>query len=166
MNQPDTYYIERCTNGHSDDFRYLVQRYKPLLLAHLVGKLGNRDSAEEVTQESFVRTYFSLEKLKKPNSFYSWLLGVANRVVKEQQKSEKRRQRREFVHTVSREMRDPEFSKGYAIEKAIADLPGSYRDVILLRYYGGCSCSQVADKLNIPLGTLTKTLSRAHGMLR
>ena len=38
--------------------------------------------------------------------------------------------------------------------------------VVLLRYYGGCSCSQVAEKLGMPLGTVTKNLSRAYAMLR
>ncbi|MHC4708615.1 MAG: RNA polymerase sigma factor [Planctomycetota bacterium] len=38
--------------------------------------------------------------------------------------------------------------------------------VVLLRYYGNCSCSQVAQQLGMPLGTVTKTLSRAYAMLR
>ena len=52
MSDTDKYYIERCLDGHPDDFRYLVRRYQGVLLAHLVGKLGNRDSAEEVAQET------------------------------------------------------------------------------------------------------------------
>jgi len=166
MIQSDIYYIERCLNGHSDDFRYLVESYQPALLAHLVGQLGNKDHAEEVTQEAFVRAYFALEKLKKPDSFFSWLLGVAKRVVKEQQKSEERHRRREVIHLVSEQAPNPEFSEGYGLEKAIAELPDLYKEVILLRYYTSSSCSQVAEQLGMPLGTVTKTLSRAYGMLR
>jgi RNA polymerase sigma-70 factor, ECF subfamily len=166
MIQSDKFYIERCLNGHSDDFRCLVQRYQPALLAHLVGQLGSRDHAEEVTQEALVRAYFALEKLKKPDSFFSWLFGIAKQVVREQQKSDQRRRSREFIHSVSEQTPAPEFSKGYALEKAIARLPDSYRQVILLRYFTNLSCSQVAEQLDMPLGTVTKTLSRAYALLR
>ncbi len=164
MGMTDKYYIERCLNGHSEDFRYLVRRYQTVLLAHLAGKLGNRDQAEEASQESFVRAYFKMESLNKPESFFSWLLGIADRVAKEQQRTEQRRH--QVANLLSEKVPDPELSQDYALEAAISELPEAYRKVILLRYYGDCSCSQVAEQLNIPLGTVTKTLSRAYAMLR
>ena len=54
----------------------------------------------------------------------------------------------------------------YDLEKAVAELAEPYRQVILLRYYGGMSCAEVAERLGMPLGTATKTLSRAYAMLR
>jgi RNA polymerase sigma-70 factor (ECF subfamily) len=54
----------------------------------------------------------------------------------------------------------------YPIEEAIAALPESYRQVILLRYYEGLSCQEIATRLGMPLGTVTKTLSRAYALLR
>jgi RNA polymerase sigma factor (sigma-70 family) len=54
----------------------------------------------------------------------------------------------------------------YPLQQALSDLPGAYRRVILLRYYGGLSCQALAEELNMPLGTVTKMLSRAYGMLR
>jgi len=54
----------------------------------------------------------------------------------------------------------------YEFEKTIAKLPESQRKVLLLRYYGGLSCLEVAQKLGIPLGTVTKNLSRAYKNLR
>ncbi|MHC4890018.1 MAG: RNA polymerase sigma factor, partial [Planctomycetota bacterium] len=76
MSETDTYYIERCLDGHPDDFRYLVRRYQAVLLANLAGKLGSRDTAEEAAQETLVRAYFNMGKLKKPESFFAWLLGI------------------------------------------------------------------------------------------
>ncbi|GAG32880.1 unnamed protein product, partial [marine sediment metagenome] len=146
MSTTDRYYIERCLNGHSDDYRYLVRRYQTALLAHLAGRLGNKDSAEEAAQEALVRAYFSLEKLKKPESFFSWLLGIAGRVAKEQQRSQRRH--REIASSLSENVLDSQPSQDYALELAIAELPDSYRELILLRYYGGYSCSQVAEQLD------------------
>jgi RNA polymerase sigma-70 factor (ECF subfamily) len=166
MSETDTYYIERCLDGHPDDFRYIVRRYQAVLLAHLAGKLGNRDKAEEATQESLVRAYFNMNKLRRPGSFFSWLLGIADRVAKEHQRKEMLHQQREVIRSFSQEAASSELSQDYGLEAAIAELPESYRRVVLLRYYGGRSCSQVAEQLDIPLGTVTKTLSRAYAMLR
>jgi len=164
MNVTDEYYIGRCLDGHPDDFRYLVRRYQAVLLAHLAGQLGNRDTAEEAAQETLVRAYFNLEKLRKRGSFFAWLLGIASRVAKEHQRSEQRR--RQIGNVLSGDVSEPELSQDYALERAITALPESYRQVVLLRYYGNCTCSQVAEQLAMPLGTVTKTLSRAYAMLR
>ncbi len=166
MTETDKYYVERCLDGHPDDFRYIVRRYQAVLLAHLAGKLGNRDKAEEAAQESLVRAYFNMSKLRKPGSFFSWLLGIADRVAKEHQRKEMLHQQREVIRSFSQEAASPELSQDYGLEAAIAELPESYRRVVLLRYYGGRSCSQVAEQLDMPLGTVTKTLSRAYAMLR
>jgi len=111
-----------------------------------------------------VRAYFALEKLKKPGSFFSWVLGIANHVAREQQRNEQRR--RQMAEALSERVPEPELSQDYALERAVAALPESYQEVVLLRYYGGRSCSQVAQHLDMPLGTVTKTLSRAYAMLR
>jgi RNA polymerase sigma-70 factor (ECF subfamily) len=164
MGESDKYYVERCLDGHADDFRHLVRRYQSPLLAHLGGHLGNRDAAEEAAQEALVRAYFALEKLKKQDAFFSWLLGIANRVAKEQQRD--RQRRRQLAERPFAKVSQPQVSRDYALERAVTALPDSYRQLVLLRYYGGRSCPQIAEQLDMPLGTVTKTLSRAYAMLR
>jgi RNA polymerase sigma-70 factor (ECF subfamily) len=164
MGTSDGYYIERCLDGHPDDFRHLVRRYQAVLLAHLAGQLGSSDRAEEAAQETLVRAYFRLEKLKKRESFFAWLLGIANRVAKEQQRSEQRRS--QMAAVLAERAPAPELSHDYALERAVAALPAPCRELVLLRYYGGCSCSEVAQQLGMPLGTVTKNLSRAYAALR
>ena len=134
MSENDKYYIERCLDGHPDDFRYIIRRYQGVLMAHLAGKLGNRDKAEEAAQESFVRAYFNMNKLRNPGSFFSWLLGIADRVAKENQRKEMLHQQREVIRSFSQEAASPELSQDYGLEAAIAELPESYRRVVLLRY--------------------------------
>jgi len=166
MSENDKFYVERCLDGHPDDFRYLVRRYQGVLLANLAGKLGNKDRAEEAAQEALVRAYFNMVKLKKPDSFFSWLLGIADNVAKEHERKEQIQRQREVVRSFTEESAGTELSQDYALESAIADLPEAYRQVILLRYYGEHSCNQIAEKLDMPLGTVTKTLSRAYATLR
>jgi hypothetical protein len=110
MSETDKFYIERCLDGHPDDFRYLVRRYQAVLLAHLTGKLGSKTRADEAAQEVFVRAYFNMCKLKKPDSFFSWLLGIADRVAKEQRREEQIQRQREIVRSISEEAPRTELS--------------------------------------------------------
>ena len=84
MDYSDQDYIEHCLNGRPDDFRFLIQRYQAMLSGYMTGRLGNRSLAEEAVQETFVRAYFNLKKLKKTQSFSAWLLGIAHHVIQKQ----------------------------------------------------------------------------------
>src|ERR1035437_9457940 len=77
-------YVVSSRNGWPDPFRLLVQRHQPPTFACSSGRLGNHLEAEKAAQESFVRAFMSLKKLRKPESFYAWRLGIAGRVLKEQ----------------------------------------------------------------------------------
>ena len=87
MDLTDKEYVERCRDGHPEDFGLLVDRYQKPLFSYLASRVGDGGQAEEAAQESFVRAFLSLKKLRKPESFYSWLLGIAGRVAKEQFRS-------------------------------------------------------------------------------
>jgi RNA polymerase sigma-70 factor (ECF subfamily) len=84
MDLTDKEHVERCRDGNPEDFGLLVDRYQKPLFSFLASRVGNLPQAEEAAQESFVRAFISLKKLRKPESFYSWLLGIAGRVAKEQ----------------------------------------------------------------------------------
>ena len=165
MELTDGQYVQRSRNGSPEDFSLLVERYQRPLYAFLTVRLRDQNEAEEAAQESFVRAFLSLKKLRQPDSFYAWLLGIAGRVVKEHVRHQLQRQKdrsvaEEFVAEATSS--EPE----YPLDEAIALLPETYRRVILLRYYEGLSCQEIGQRLGTPLGTVTKTLSRAYALLR
>jgi len=165
MDSNDKACVERCRDGQPEDFRLLVDRYQKPLFSFLVGKCQNHSQAEEAAQESFVRAFLSLSKLRKPESFYAWLLGIAGRVAQEQFRDWEQRR---CVGEVTEDLLvdPPDQPPDYPLEEAIAALPETYRQVILLRYYEGLSCQEVSTRLGMPLSTITKTLSRAYARLR
>jgi RNA polymerase sigma-70 factor (ECF subfamily) len=122
------------------------------------------ERAEEASQETFVRAYFSLSKLKDQGAFFSWLFGIGSRVAQELQRDEAKRRR--VAHLLPKDTPRPEMSSDYVLEKAISELDEPYRQIILLRYYGPHTCEEVARQMNMPLGTVTKYLSRAYAMLK
>jgi RNA polymerase sigma-70 factor (ECF subfamily) len=151
-------------NGHPEAYGQLVQRYQDPLRSYLAARLGDAERTEEAAQETFVRAFFALGKLKATGSFFSWLLGIASRVAKEQRRSERRQ--RLVIGRFARSLALPETSIDGDLRQAVANLPQPYAEVILLRYYGGVSCAEVAQQLGVPVGTVTKRLSRAYAMLR
>ncbi len=163
MKLTDKEYVERCRDGHPDDFRVLVDRYQKPLFAYLADRFRNFDAAEEAVQESFVRAFLGLSKLRKPESFFSWLLGIGARVAQEQFRAWKQRETESDIADNSTEA-DREHD--CPLEETIALLPETYRQVILLRYFEGLSCQEIATRLETPLGTVTKNLSRAYALLR
>ena len=163
----DEQYVRRCLGDHPDAYRHLVERYEGRLMRYLRGRLGSEEEVAEAAQETFVRGYFALGKLKKPDAFYSWLLGIASRVAKESHRGRKRRGEivslsSEPATTIAEEADDSD----YPIARAVSQLPDAYREVVLLRYYAGLSCAEIGRDLDVPLGTVTKRLSRAYALLR
>ncbi len=156
--------LRLCLNGHPDAYRELVERYHGPLLAHLAGLVGSLDRAEEIAQESLARGFFGLKTLREPNAFFPWLIGIADRVAKEQAKAAKRH--RLAVAAWPRPAPDQTKPGDLDVECAIARLPASQREVVLLRYYGGLSCAEIAEQKGVPLTTVTKRLSRAYAALR
>ena len=75
--------IKASLDGHPEAYGHLVRRYQAPLMGYLVGRLRDRQEAEEIAQEVFVRSYVGLATLKKTSAFVPWLFGIANRVVKE-----------------------------------------------------------------------------------
>ncbi len=157
INRGDQNCIELCLDGHPEAFRGLVGRYQGRLVAYLAGRWNDVERAEYVAQEAFVRAFFSLDKLKKRGSFFSWLLGIANRVAKEQQRFALRKTNERHCRELARQASENDSARDVAddheLQQALFDLPDSYREMIVLRYYAGLSCAQVAEQLGVPVGT-------------
>ena len=169
MVEADRHHIARCLDGHPDDFRHLVKRYQRPLLAHLSWRLRQQAQVEEAAQETFVRAFSELARLRNPDSFFPWLLGIANNVTRElmrQKRAQRLRAAEQFTGQWACQERPDDAPAGDALEEAVADLSDPLREVVLLRFFGDCSCAEVARRLGLPIGTVTKRLSRAYAELR
>ena len=166
MSYTDEQYVRLCLDGQPQMYRHLVLRYQDQLTSYLTGRLGDENVAAEAGQETFVRAYFALPKLKKPDSFYPWLLGIAGRVAKEAYRQRKRRGQIVPLNDEIAEAPTSNDPQTPDLRETISELPEVYRQTILLRYYGGLSCQEISDQLKIPLGTVTKRLSRAYAIMR
>jgi len=165
--------VGRCLAGERDAFKGLVARHEGALVRYLSAQSGRGDLAAEVAQEAFVRAYFALATLRSPANFRPWLLGIADRALKETLRARRRSALAMGVISASGRASpglDPIDDEGRerdeALNAAVAALPEACHQVILLRFHAGLSCLQIAETLGVSTGTVTSRLSRAYGLLR
>ncbi len=135
-------------------------------MSFLISRLGDEEAAAEVAQESFVRAYFRLGTLRNGDAVIPWLKGIAQRVMLETLRQRARTTSLSEAIDPTARTTAPMFEGDVNVAAAVAGLPEVYRDVTMLRYFGGLSCAEVSQQLGVPLGTVTKRLSRAYALLR
>lgn len=72
----DIFYIEQILAGNSNVFRYIVDQYKDKAFNLALRICGNHEEAEEITQDSFLKAYRSLQRFEKRSSFATWLYRI------------------------------------------------------------------------------------------
>ena len=180
MLRSDTELVESVLRGMTERYSELVRRYKSLVTTYCYTRVGQRETAEDLTQETFVRGFMALDHLKKASAFSGWLLSIAHNVCIDYMRNKSR--------TVPLETHGQRDSQGEILlenpkEKggleqasrsetrdrilaAINALGEEYRVTLVLRHVNGMSCEEIAEVLNVSLGTVTSRLSRAHRLLR
>ena len=171
MDARDSECIAHCLDGRPEEYRYLVERYQGALVSWLTGRLGNRLMAEEVAEEAFARAWFALARFRTGQAFFPWLSGIAVQVAQEMWRAKRRREKHHqsaVAAAIGSAVAPADGSEepDLSLRQAVDALPEAHRSVVLLRYYGQYSCKEVAERLDLPLGTVTKRLSRAHAQLR
>lgn len=164
--------IDRSATGDQEAFRQLVQRYHRLVLNVGFRALGELSSAEDVAQEVFIKVYKALPSYRHDKPFKHWLHRVAANAV-----TDALRRRRQIVsldaleQVPSAKESDPQdvaarHDLQRSVRHAIAKLPPHYRDAIALQAFGELSYGEIANALDIPLGTVMSRLNGAKRLLR
>jgi len=73
----DVSYIDKVLNGETSCFAYLLERYSKQVFSLIVKIVGNREDAEELTQDVFVKAYGSLPQFRRESSFPTWIYRIA-----------------------------------------------------------------------------------------
>ncbi len=150
------------------------------MTAFLSQLVGDLELARELSQEAFVRAWSALERFNPQYRFSTWLFRIAHNLGIDQL-------RRRRLQTVSLHRTD---SDGDEVEMVVTDhnkhplghlensalsselrevidgLRPEYRELVLLRHFGGLSYQEIADFKGMPLGTVKNKLFRAHSVLR
>lgn len=159
--------ISEAKKGSKDAFALLLNRYKGIVFRHAYGMLSDRMEAEDVTQEAFIKVYYSLSKLENEFAFSSWLTRIVSRLCYDRlQKRKKEGVIDEAIREQSTEETVEQKQLHLTIEEAMNTFSREHREVILLRDIQGYSYDEIADILGIPLGTVKSRINAARLLLR
>jgi RNA polymerase sigma-70 factor, ECF subfamily len=165
--------VERCRAGDERAFQELVDRYKDLVFALIARTVQDRTRAEDLAQDVFLRVHRGLPYFRGEARLSTWLYRiVANVCAQEAGKPAAVSIEDEHVRsqvaasTASRDQRFGALELRDRLEKAIARLPANYRFLIAAHYLDGVRYEDLADALQLPLGTIKTQLYRAKQQLR
>jgi len=167
-------------NGDPAAFTALVERYRHDLLGFLQRFLGSRAAADDVFQDAFLQVHLSAESFDASRRFKPWLYTIAANKARD---FHRRRRRRAAVslstpigsddgretslvdllagddEAVDMPLLDAERRR--LVKEVVDGLPPHYREILLLSYFQRLSYNQIADSLQIPLGTVKSRLHAA-----
>ena len=163
--------VERCRRGDEGAFQELVNRYKDLVFALIARTVPERPRAEELAQDVFLRIHRGLPYFRGEARLSTWIYRiVANACVQERQTrmpaTESLDDETVRAHTATRDRQFSDLELRDRIEKAIARLPPNYRLLVAGHYLEGVRYEDLAEALQLPLGTVKTQLHRAKRQLR
>jgi RNA polymerase sigma-70 factor (ECF subfamily) len=183
--QEDRELATLAARGHEGAFRELLKRYERPVFSLVYRMVRDRTLAEDLAQEAFVRAFNAIGSYKTSYKFSNWILKIANNhtidhlrkrkldtvsidgsphAVTDEQISQSR------LSVPARDENPHEYVEhkelGGQIEEAIGDLREEYRTAILLRHVEGYAYEEIADIMDVPLGTVKTYLHRARGELK
>ncbi|MDI6807654.1 MAG: sigma-70 family RNA polymerase sigma factor [Candidatus Eisenbacteria bacterium] len=182
MEETDEELMEKVGLGSGRAFKLLVERYDGRIINTVARFIGDRDAAQEIAQETFLRIYRHRTRYRKGSRFSTWIYTIALNLAKNEIRRRVRRPRHlsiDEIHENSGDsfpgFRDPAQSPHDLAEQreleqivqgVLAKLPPKYRAALVLRDIEGLSYEEVADVLDVPGGTVRSRINRARLLMR
>jgi RNA polymerase sigma-70 factor (ECF subfamily) len=175
----DEYLLDSYLRGDRTAFTSLMSRYSNELLHFLTRFLGSRAAADDVFQETFLQVHLSAETFDPDRRFKPWLFTIAANKARDYHRKHSRGNMTSlsanigsdgegecFVDLLQAEIPNPDSplvdaERSRLVKKAVDSLPVHLREILLLSYFQGFSYNQIAESLEIPLGTVKSRLHTA-----
>jgi len=161
--------VERCRAGDDDAFRELVDRYKDLVFALIARTVQDRGRAEDLAQDVFLRVHKGLPYFRGEARLSTWIYRIVANVCVQpptRPRAVSLDDDRTRVQPAAADRQFGDLELRDRLEKAIARLPANYRLLVAAHYLDGVQYEELADALQLPLGTLKTQLYRAKQQLR
>jgi RNA polymerase sigma-70 factor (ECF subfamily) len=175
----DSALVARCLTGDRRGFNELVERYQTRLLNFVYRTTGDRERAEDLVQETFIRVYRHLHRFDQSKKFSTWIYTIASNLAKNELRNRSRNPLVLFQaikRTWDADQRplewedntyrpDDLFRKRHLrqlVEGAVEELPEHHRAVFVLREMEGKTYEEIAEITGCNLGTVKSRLNRAR----
>ena len=167
--------VAKTRAGDLDAFGALVNRHQHRLVNFvrvMMSSAPDRDAAEDVAQEAFLRAYRALGQFRGQSTFRTWLYQIATNVARTH--SSRRRDRKEAQEPESAHERDRPSEENIErrviahdqLRRALEELPDDWREALVLRDIEGLEYKEIAELLKIPMGTVESRIFRGRQRLK
>jgi RNA polymerase sigma-70 factor (ECF subfamily) len=168
--------VARACRGDQEAFRLIFERYSRPVISFIYDQVGDRELAEELAQETFVRAYRSLNSLREESKLSTWLFGIAKNVARESVRSNiKRRQQVDLDDkqvldlsdrgpVPSTQLLDKELNQ--VVQRSLALLDDDKRTVFTLKVFHQCSYEEISEITGFSIPKLKTDLHRARAEMR
>lgn len=166
-------------HGDEEAFAELMSRHRGPIVNYVHRLIGDRDRAEDLAQEVFLRVYRHAGTYRVTARFTTWLYTIASNLGKNELRNRARR-RNVSIEEAPRELHEEDYHLGTRedllqpdriadlndrqrkVRKAIASLPDHFRQMLVLRDLEGFAYEEIASMMDLPLGTVKSRINRAR----
>lgn len=159
----ESYWIARCRAGDEQALSQLIEKHRARLVHTAANILRDRFEAEDVAQEAFLKAFRELGRLRDDRSFPGYVYRICVRLCMDRLRA-KRAEASEFEVSTPAESRSIE--NRVLIEKLLDMLPPDLRTTLVLREIEQLSYEEVAEAMNVPVGTVRSRLHAARERFR
>ena len=171
----DSHWLEQCRVGDSLAIERLVQTYQGDVYRLALSILEDSDDADDATQEVFVAALRAIESFRSNASFKTWLFSITVNVCRTRLQRHKNRGRLQQIlqslFQLNSRQAHPENDalqneSDAILWHAVHALDDKHRIPVILRYYHDLSVAEIAETLEVPVGTIHSRLNHARERLR
>lgn len=179
QNLPDNELVALVREKNAEKYAEIIQRYQGKLFAYLYRLVGNREEAEDLLQNVFIKAYINLHSYDCSRKFSSWIYRIShNEAVNYlKRKSLKRLIYWEDISSTKDKLKSCSAEEGAdkawerketnrEVNEAIGRLPIKYKQVLLLRYFSDSSYEEIGEILDKPVNTVGTLINRAKKKLQ
>ena len=178
LKSEDSERVTRVVEGDLRAFDELVHKYYPMAYSLAYKSLNNEDDAREITQDAFVRMHSALDGFRGDASLKTWLMRIVMRLSLNRRRDRSRSSWRRLglhrdedsVQKTASSYQTPEAEyisreTRKQVQQLVERLPDSLRQVIILSSFEDLSYDEIAQILNLPIGTVSSRLHTARKKL-
>ncbi len=178
----DEVLIRKAQQGDRSAFDLLVSKHEKRAYQYAFRLTSNQDDASDIVADAFVRVYNALQNFKGNSAFTTWLFRILTNCYLDQRKKEKNKQHLSLEGTMQTETGEMERqiedesdgpeeklernAREESIRNAIRQLPDYQQAMLVMYHVENLSYEEMAESLDLPLGTVKSRLNRARLSLR
>ena len=173
MDETEAVLIERCQAGEKEAFEPIVRKYAGRATGAAAILLGCPQEAQDASQEAFVRAWRHIKRFRPESPFYPWYSAILRNICR----SRLRRRSRRPTVSLPDGQADPssdgdpvllaeQNERRRRLFQVVLALPPMFREILLMKHFQEMSYKEMAEALDIPIGTVMSRLHNARLALR